>query len=198
MARQGRSAHDLIARAQEEIRARLTELEPLVLENDRLERALEALEGLGRSRSAPDARGRPAPTAGRRRPRGTRPGGASGGRPLRGARQRELLALVRETPGLTVSAAAHTMGISSSQASNLVPATRRVRRAPQDRSGTCRGHRGRAVNKRAGAGPRPPAVRTRAGVAPTTWKGAWAASSSWSSASPSLPGATWHSGRSCG
>ena len=120
MARQGRSAHDLIARAQEEIRARLTELEPLVLENDRLERALEALEGLGRSRSAPAARGRPAPTAGRRRPRGTRPGGrASGGRPLRGARQRELLALVRETPGLTVSAAAHTMGISSSQASNL-------------------------------------------------------------------------------
>jgi Mn-dependent DtxR family transcriptional regulator len=38
---------------------------------------------------------------------------------LRVARERELLTLVRDAPGLTVSAAARTMGISSSQASNL-------------------------------------------------------------------------------
>ncbi len=120
MARPRSSAEDLIARVQEEIRVRLAEIEPLVYEKDRLERALEALEGLAGSRSAPAGRGRPAPTDLRRRPRG-RPtrGRASGGRAPRGARQRELLALVRDTPGLTVAAAARTMGISSSQASNL-------------------------------------------------------------------------------
>ncbi len=59
MARHRSSSEDLIARAQEEIRARLAEIEPLVAEKDRLERALEALEatsgsedGPGRSRSA--------------------------------------------------------------------------------------------------------------------------------------------------
>ena len=120
MARKRSSSDDLIARAQEEIRARLGEIEPLVAENDRLERALEALEGLAASRTAPAGRGRRAPTGGPRRPRGRSTGGrASGGRTLRGARQREFLALVRDTPGLTASAAAHTMGISSKHASNL-------------------------------------------------------------------------------
>ncbi len=120
MERRGSSSEDLIARTQEAIRARLAELESLVCEKDRLERALEALEGLAGPRSAPAGRSRPAPADGRRRPRG-RPtrGRASGGRAPRGARQRELLALVRDTPGLTASAAARTMGISSSQASNL-------------------------------------------------------------------------------
>ncbi len=120
MARHRSSSDDLIARSQEAIRARLAELEPLVSEKDRLERALEGLEGLAGPRSAPVGRGRPAPTDGRRRPRG-RPtrGRGSGGRAPRGARRRELLALVRDTPGLRVSAAARTMGISSSQASNL-------------------------------------------------------------------------------
>jgi len=114
------SADDLIARAQEEIGTRLAELEPLVAEKDRLERALEALEGLAGARTAPAGRGRPAATGGPRRPRGRSTGGrASGGRTLRGPRQRGLLALVEDTPGLTVSAAARTMGISSSQASNL-------------------------------------------------------------------------------
>lgn len=120
MARPKSSSDDLIARAQKEIRARLAELEPLVFEKDRLERALEALEGLVGPRSAPAGRGRPAPTDARRRAGGRPTGGrASGGRALRGVRQRELLALVRDTPGLTSSAAAHTMGISSSQAANL-------------------------------------------------------------------------------
>ncbi len=120
MARPRSSSEDLIARAQEEIRARLAEIEPLVFEKDRLERALAALEGLAAPRPAPPGRGRPTPTDGRRRPRG-RPtrGRASGARAPRGARQRELLALVRDAPGLTVAAAARTMGISSSQASNL-------------------------------------------------------------------------------
>ena len=120
MARPRSSAEDLIARVQEEIRVRLAEIEPLVYEKDRLERALEALEGLAGPRSAPAGRGRPAPTDLRRRPRG-RPtrGRASGGRAPRGARQQELLALVRDTPGLTASAAARAMGMSSSQASNL-------------------------------------------------------------------------------
>lgn len=119
MARRRSSSEDLIARSQEEIRARLAELEPLVSEKDRLERALAALEGLAGPRPGPGGRG-PAPTDGRRRPRG-RPtrGRASGGLAPRGARQRELLALVRDTPGLRVSAAARTMGISSSQAANL-------------------------------------------------------------------------------
>ncbi len=119
MARRGSSLDDLIARAQEEIRVRLAEIEPLVFEKERLERALEALEGLGGLRPTPAGRGRVALTDGRRRPRRPPGGRASGGRAPRGARQRELLALVRDTPGLTVAAAARTMGISSSQASNL-------------------------------------------------------------------------------
>jgi hypothetical protein len=120
MARRRSSSDDLIARSQEEIRARLAEIEPLVAEKDRLERALEALEGVTGSRSAPARIGRPAPTDGRRGARGRSTlGRASGRRTPRGARQRELLTLVRDAPGLTVSAAARTIGISSSQASNL-------------------------------------------------------------------------------
>ena len=119
MARPRSSSEDLIARAQEEIGARLAEIEPLVFEKERLERALEALEGLAGPRPAPAGRGRPARTDGRRRPRGRPPSGRAPGRAPRGARQRELLALVRDAPGLTASAAARTMGISSSQASNL-------------------------------------------------------------------------------
>ena len=65
--------------------------------------------------AAPGA-GRPAPIAGRRRSTGGR---ESGGLAPPGARRREFLTLARDAPGLTVSAAANTMGISSSQASNL-------------------------------------------------------------------------------
>ena len=120
MARHRSSSEDLIARAQEEIRARLAELEPLVAEHDRLERALEALEGLAATRTHPAGRDQLGPTGGPRRPRGrSTHGRAPGARTLRGPRQRELLALVRDNPGLTVSAAARTMRISSSQASNL-------------------------------------------------------------------------------
>ncbi len=39
MARPRSSSDDLIARSQEEIQARLAEIEPLVFEKDRLERA---------------------------------------------------------------------------------------------------------------------------------------------------------------
>src|SRR5215210_6614859 len=108
------SSDDLVTGAKRRS-GRLAELEPVVSEKDRLERALEALEGLAGSRSAPAGRGRPAPPDGRRPPPG-RPtrGRASGGRAPRGARRRELLALVRDTPGVTVAAAAGTMGISSS------------------------------------------------------------------------------------
>ena len=63
MARRRSSSDDLIARSQEEIRARLAEIEPLVAERDRLERALEALEGVTGSRSAqPLSVGRRPPT----------------------------------------------------------------------------------------------------------------------------------------
>ena len=51
MPQRGGLSEDLIARAQEEIRARLAALEPLVFEKDGLERALEALEGSAGPRS---------------------------------------------------------------------------------------------------------------------------------------------------
>jgi hypothetical protein len=111
---------DVLTAIRAQIERRLEELRPLQEEYDRLERAKAALDALeGQSAQSGRAR-RPAGGGTSRRPRG-RPtrGRASGARAPRGARRRELLALVRDAPGLTVAAAARTMGISSSQASNL-------------------------------------------------------------------------------
>ncbi len=111
---------DVLTAIRAQIERRLEELRPLQEEYDRLERAKAALAGL-EGESAPSGHARARRGGGTsRRPRG-RPtrGQASGGRAPRGVRQRELLALVKDAPGLTIAAAARTMGISSSQASNL-------------------------------------------------------------------------------
>ena len=97
---------DLVARTRDEIRARLAELEPLVAERDRLQRALEALEAI-----APERRAR---RAGARR--GTGRGRERAGR---GERRRELLALVEANPGITPSNAAELIGVSSAQVHSL-------------------------------------------------------------------------------
>ncbi len=111
---------DVLTAIRAQIERRLEELRPLQEEYDRLERAKAALAGL-EGQSAPSGHARARRGDGTSRlPRG-RPtrGQAPGRRAPRGARRRELLALVRDAPGLTVAAAARTMGISSSQASNL-------------------------------------------------------------------------------
>ncbi len=110
---------DFLTDTRAEVERRLEELRPLQEEYDRLERAKGALAALeGQSAPSGHARARRAGATSRPRGRPTR-GQAPGGRAPRGARRRELLALVRDAPGLTVAAAARTMGISSSQASNL-------------------------------------------------------------------------------
>ena len=111
---------DFLTDVRAQIERRLEELRPLQEEYARLERTKAALDAVeGQSAPSGHASGRRGGGTSRR-PRG-RPirGQASGRRAPRGARRRELLALVRDAPGLTVAAAARTMGISSSQASNL-------------------------------------------------------------------------------
>jgi transcriptional regulator with GAF, ATPase, and Fis domain len=97
---------DLLERAREEIRARLEELEPLVTEHERLQRALSALE----------ASDQPTPPNGgtveRQRPGTSR-------RAKRGERRRQLLELLETEPGLRPSQAAERMSIDPNQLRSL-------------------------------------------------------------------------------
>ena len=101
----------LLGRVRREIRQRLEATESLIRERERLERALQALEGLGDGPVEAEA----APRAARRRD--SRP---QRRRAPRGQRRDELLRLVKGSPGLSVSEAARQIGISPSQAFSLV------------------------------------------------------------------------------
>ena len=98
---------DLLNRTTQELRQRLRELEPLLEEQRRLQRALEALEGIG----APEAGQRGRPRKDRRA--GTRR--AYSGRARRGERQGQLLAAIRRSPGSRPADLARTIGAAPSQ-----------------------------------------------------------------------------------
>ncbi|MEA2128682.1 MAG: hypothetical protein QOJ85_1573 [Solirubrobacteraceae bacterium] len=102
-----------------EIRARLTELEPLVDEYRRLEAAATALDRVPSAGAA--RRGAP----GRAASNGRRPGSATGARRGRpkgsGTRSKEVLQLVAANPGITVTQLAERIGIKQNYLYRLLP-----------------------------------------------------------------------------
>jgi hypothetical protein len=104
---------DFLDEKKREMRARLSELKPLVEEYHRLEAAVAALDGVGARRAAAPAR----------RPRG---GGGTGtgrrGRPKgSGTRSKQTLELVRQQPGITIPELATAMGIKQNYLYRVVP-----------------------------------------------------------------------------
>jgi len=97
---------DFLDEKRREIDARLKELRPLVEEYNRLEKAADALRGVGtggaRATRAPRRRGRG-------RPRGS------------GTRAKQALELVRARPGITISELAEAMGIHANYLYRVMP-----------------------------------------------------------------------------
>lgn len=91
-----------------EIAARLSELEPLVEEYERLSAAAAALGGIGGPSTAPAVG---SPRAGRRGGSGTRAG--------------QVLAIVQEQPGITIPELAIAMGIRQNYLYRVLPALER-------------------------------------------------------------------------
>jgi hypothetical protein len=112
---------DFLDEKRREIAGRLKELEPSVMEYDRLRAALDALEGV-KSDGAP-ARGAGARAGGRSR--GTRGGGDASGRRGRprgtGTRSKEALDLVRSRPGISIPEMAESMGIKQNYLYRVLP-----------------------------------------------------------------------------
>jgi hypothetical protein len=110
---------DFLDEKKREIRARLSELKPLVEEYHRLEAAAAALEGVGGTRPT---RASAAPA--RRRTRATSTGTGTGkrGRPKgSGTRSKQTLELVRKQPGITIPELATKMGIKQNYLYRVVP-----------------------------------------------------------------------------
>lgn len=106
---------DFLDEKRHEIGARLKELKPLVEEYRRLEAAAAALDGM------PDGKpgaARNAKASSRRRSTGTGRRGRPKGSGTRGA---EALALVRETPGITIPELAEKMGIKQNYLYRVLP-----------------------------------------------------------------------------
>ncbi|MEA2221248.1 MAG: hypothetical protein QOJ35_3874 [Solirubrobacteraceae bacterium] len=117
---------DFLDEKRREIAARLSELEPLVDEYQRLEAAAAALDGVHATsltsiaptrsarrtstRATPNARTRGAAHGRRGRPKGS------------GTRGAEALAFVRETPGITIPEIAAKMGIKQNYLYRVLPA----------------------------------------------------------------------------
>jgi hypothetical protein len=102
---------DFLDEKRREIDGRLKELRPLVDEYNRLQKAADALRGVG---ATPARSGRAARSAnGRRRSRG-RPRGS-------GTRAKEALALVRTRPGITIRELADAMGIHANYLYRVMP-----------------------------------------------------------------------------
>ncbi len=104
---------DFLDEKRKEIRARLEELKPLVDEYHRLEAAVQALEGVKSSPTAPTTRRARSTTTrgtGRRgRPRGS------------GTRGKQALELVRANPGITIPELADKMGIKQNYLYRVLP-----------------------------------------------------------------------------
>jgi hypothetical protein len=106
---------DFLDEKRKEIQARLKELRPLVDEYHRLEKAEQALSGVGGTSAAT------APTRTRRR----RSSGSSNGRRGRprgsGTRAAQALQLVTERPGITIPELADAMGIKQNYLYRVMP-----------------------------------------------------------------------------
>jgi hypothetical protein len=108
---------DFLDEKRSEIGARLKELKPLVEEYQRLEAAAAALDGVPATKPAGSAR--PARPSAKRRSSG---GGGRRGRPKgSGTRGAEALALVKESPGITIPELAEKMGIKQNYLYRVLP-----------------------------------------------------------------------------
>ncbi len=108
---------DFLDEKRSEIGARLKELKPLVEEYQRLEAAAAALDGVPTTKGP--AAARPARAAAKRRSSG---GGGRRGRPKgSGTRGAEALALVKESPGITIPELAEKMGIKQNYLYRVLP-----------------------------------------------------------------------------
>ena len=108
---------DFLDEKRSEIGARLKELKPLVEEYQRLEAAAAALDGVPTKQIAV-ASGRSARASAKRRSNG----GGRRGRPKgSGTRGAEALALVKETPGITIPELAEKMGIKQNYLYRVLP-----------------------------------------------------------------------------
>jgi len=117
---------DFLDEKRNEIGARLKELRPLVDEYHRLEAAAAALDGVSPQTSAGNGSGSSqratarVKAAGRRRSAGT--GTGRRGRPKgSGTRGAEALALVKESPGITIPEIAEKMGIKQNYLYRVLP-----------------------------------------------------------------------------
>lgn len=102
---------DFLAEKRDEIQARLDELAPLIAEHERLQRALDALDGVDTS-SGSSKRSSSSKDGGSRR--AGRPRGS-------GERSRQALALLRQEPGLGAAEVARRIGVHPNYAYRILP-----------------------------------------------------------------------------
>jgi hypothetical protein len=110
---------DFLDEKRSEIGARLKELKPLVEEYQRLEAAAAALDGVTPTKAATNgSSSRPRSSAKRRSSGGSGRRGRPKGSGTRGA---EALALVKESPGITIPELAEKMGIKQNYLYRVLP-----------------------------------------------------------------------------
>jgi CRP-like cAMP-binding protein len=110
---------DFLDEKRSEIGARLKELKPLVEEYQRLEAAAAALDGVPSNAAPRNATARASRAPAKRR---SSNGGGRRGRPKgSGTRGAEALALVKESPGITIPELAEKMGIKQNYLYRVLP-----------------------------------------------------------------------------
>jgi hypothetical protein len=115
---------DFLEEKKREISERMDELRPMVDEYQRLEAAHRALDGVSGSGTGagPGARRGPGAGAGPARRQSGGGGGAGRGRPKgSGTRANEALAVVRESPGITIPEMAQRLGIQQNYLYRVLP-----------------------------------------------------------------------------